>query len=320
MYPGKTYQPGYLLRFQQIIYCNPIDLSYIFKRNPDKFYEVTGVYSPMLPHSMGVTKMVLADLNVIYERDPAARNWLEILLCYPGLQALWLHRLSHWLYGLGLPLIPRLISHISRFLTGIEIHPGAQIGKGVFIDHGMGVVIGETAIVGDYAVIYQGVTLGGTGKETGKRHPTLGCNVVVGAGAKVLGNIQIGDNVRIGAASVVLRDVPQDSTVVGIPGRIRHSKSAAIDALAHDNLRDIEAEVIRSLFERVKTLEAEIEQLLQTTDLATPSPKRLNSPKATDSDVLALLEQAMEIATSRKPLDSSASNRLIEEFLDGTGI
>jgi serine O-acetyltransferase len=152
--------------------------------------------------------MLLTDLRTIYERDPAARNWLEVLFCYPGLQALMFHRLAHWLYKRDIPFIPRLISHISRFLTGIEIHPGAKIGKGVFIDHGMGVVIGETAVVGDYALIYQGVTLGGTGKETGKRHPTLGNNVVVGAGAKVLGNIRIGDNVRIGAGSVVLRDVP----------------------------------------------------------------------------------------------------------------
>ena len=125
---------------------------------------------------------LLADFRIIFERDPAARNWLVVLLCYPGLQAIASHRLAHGLHSLGIPLIPRLISHLSRFLTGIEIHPGAQIGKGVFIDHGMGVVIGETAIVGEYALIYQGVTLGGTGKETGKRHPTLGENVVVGAG------------------------------------------------------------------------------------------------------------------------------------------
>ncbi|HEY9711028.1 MAG TPA: serine O-acetyltransferase, partial [Oculatellaceae cyanobacterium] len=161
--------------------------------------------------------MILTDLRTIYERDPAARNWLEVLFCYPGVQALLFHRVTHWLYCIGIPFVPRLISHLTRFLTGIEIHPGAKIGKGVFIDHGLGVVIGETAIVGDYALIYQQVTLGGTGKETGKRHPTLGENVVVGAGAKVLGNIQIGDNVRIGAGSVVLRDVPSNRTVVGIP-------------------------------------------------------------------------------------------------------
>ena len=140
-----------------------------------------------------------SDFRIIFERDPAARNWLEVLLCYPGLQALVFHRFAHWLCSLGIPFFPRLISHTARFLTGVEIHPGAVIGESVFIDHGMGVVIGETAIIGNYALIYQGVTLGGTGKEIGKRHPTLGENVVVGAGAKVLGNIEIGDNVRIGA-------------------------------------------------------------------------------------------------------------------------
>jgi len=167
-----------------------------------------------------VLSILLADFKIIFERDPAARNWLEVLFCYPGLQALLCHRFAHWLYQIGIPFIPRLISHLARFLTGIEIHPGAQIGQGVFIDHGMGVVIGETAIIGDYALIYQGVTLGGTGKESGKRHPTLGENVVVGAGAKVLGNIYLGNNVRVGAGSVVLRDIPADCTVVGVPGRL----------------------------------------------------------------------------------------------------
>lgn len=262
--------------------------------------------------------MVLTDLRVIYERDPAARNWLEVLICYPGLQALVLHRFAHWLHGLGIPFMPRLVSHVSRFLTGIEIHPNATIGKGVFIDHGMGVVIGETAIVGDYAVIYQGVTLGGTGKETGKRHPTLGRNVVVGAGAKVLGNIEIGDNVRIGAASVVLRSVPSDSTVVGIPGRISRSKSVAIDALAHDNLRDVEAEVIRSLFERVKTLEAQIEQLHEQPVLTVgvdnqPCDQQEFSPDSSSpSEVVKSARQ--------KPNKRVNSDRLIEEFLDGAGI
>jgi serine O-acetyltransferase len=158
-----------------------------------------------------------ADFRIIFERDPAARNWLEVAFCYPGLQALILHRLAHELWGVGLPFIPRLISYIAHFLTGIEIHPGATIGRGVFIDRGMGVVIGETAIVGDYSLIYQGVTLGATGKQSSKHHPTVGENVVVGAGAKVLGNILIGNNVRIGAGSVVLRDIPSDCTIVGSP-------------------------------------------------------------------------------------------------------
>ncbi|NJL82010.1 MAG: serine O-acetyltransferase [Chloroflexaceae bacterium] len=203
---------------------------------------------------------LIADFRIIFERDPAARNWLEVLICYPGLQALFFYRFAHWLTILGIPFLPRFISHLARFLTGIEIHPGAQIGRGVFIDHGMGVVIGETAIIGDYALIYQGVTLGGTGKESGKRHPTLGQNVVVGSGAKVLGNIEIGNNVRIGAGSVVLRDVPSDCTVVGIPGRIIYRSGVRVDPLEHGNLPDSEATVIRALLDRIESLEQQVQQ------------------------------------------------------------
>lgn len=206
-------------------------------------------------------KSLLADFRIIFERDPAARNWLEVLFCYPGLQALMFHRLAHSLYCLGVPFLPRLISHIARFLTGIEIHPGAVIGEGVFIDHGMGVVIGETAIVGNYCLIYQGVTLGGTGKQTGKRHPTLGENVVVGGGAKVLGNLNIGDNVRIGAGSVVLRDVPSNCTVVGVPGRIVYRSGVRVSPLEHGSLPDSEAEVIRALVDRIDSLEQVVENL-----------------------------------------------------------
>ncbi|QSJ19267.1 serine O-acetyltransferase [Nostoc sp. UHCC 0702] len=242
--------------------------------------------------------MLITDLRTIYERDPAARNWLEVLFCYPGLQALIFHRVAHWLYKMGIPFIPRFLSHISRFLTGIEIHPGAVIGKGVFIDHGMGVVIGETAIVGDYALIYQGVTLGGTGKESGKRHPTLGSHVVVGAGAKVLGNIEIGDRVRIGAGSVVLRNAPSNTTVVGIPGRVTRQNDSNIDVLAHDKVRDVEAEVIRALFERVKALEKQVEQLeVQPSFSSTKvDNEQIDNPQTHNSD------------------------SMIEEFLDGAGI
>jgi serine O-acetyltransferase len=211
--------------------------------------------SPMVLNTLN------ADFRIIFERDPAAHSWLEVLFCYPGLQALFCHRVAHWLYCSRIPLIPRLISHLARFLTGIEIHPGAKIGKGVFIDHGMGVVIGETVIVGDYALIYQGVTLGGTGKDTGKRHPTLGENVVVGAGAKVLGNIQIGDQVRIGAGSVVLKDIPSNCTVVGVPGRIVPCKVELVDFLDHKRLPDPEAEIICTLFDRIQVLEQEIEHM-----------------------------------------------------------
>ncbi|PLZ95419.1 serine O-acetyltransferase [Fischerella thermalis CCMEE 5268] len=212
----------------------------------------------------GIFEPLWSDFRIIFERDPAARNWLEVLFCYPGFHALCLHRLAHWLHRHKIAFFPRLISHLGRFLTGIEIHPGAEIGKGVFIDHGMGVVIGETAIVGNYSLIYQGVTLGGTGKETGKRHPTLGENVVVGAGAKVLGNISIGAGARIGAGSVVLRDVPNDCTVVGIPGRnISHKQSKRLSPLEHGKLPDVEATVIRSLLERIEQLEQQV-QILKT--------------------------------------------------------
>lgn len=160
------------------------------------------------------------DISAVFERDPAARSYLEVLLCYPGLHALWGHRVSHWLWGHNLRFLARLNSQLVRLFTGIEIHPGAQIGHRLFIDHGMGVVIGETAMIGDDVTLYQGVTLGGTGKEKGKRHPTIGNNVSIGSGAKLLGNITIGENCRIGAGSVVLRNVPDNATVVGVPGHM----------------------------------------------------------------------------------------------------
>ena len=203
-------------------------------------------------------RAIRADLAIIKERDPACRGTLEILLCYPGFHALVLHRLSHRLWHLGLALPARLLSQLSRGLTGIEIHPGARIGEGVFIDHGMGVVIGETSVIGNNCLLYQGVTLGGTGKQHGKRHPTLLDNVVVGAGAKVLGAITVGSNTRIGAGSVLLRDVGPDSTVVGIPGRVIHQSGVRIDPLAHSALPDAEARVIRNLMERIDSLENDL--------------------------------------------------------------
>ncbi len=252
---------------------------------------------------------LIADFRIIFERDPAARNWLEVLLCYPGLQSLLLHRVSHWLHNFGLPFIPRFISHLGRFITGIEIHPGAKIGKGVFIDHGMGVVIGETSIIGDYCLIYQGVTLGGTGKETGKRHPTLGENVVVGAGVKVLGNILVGNNVRIGAGSVVLRDVPSDCTVVGVPGRIVYRPGGVrVNPLEHGNLPDSEAAVIRTLVDRIEQLENQLQELKQaqsqTHSLVSAGIKDFCK---TDEDL---------------PLPNSCllKDKEIREFLDGSGI
>jgi len=261
-----------------------------------------------------VLNTLTTDFRIIFERDPAARNWLEVLFCYPGLQALVLHRIAHQLHKRQILLIPRLISHIARFLTGIEIHPGASIGKGVFIDHGMGVVIGETAIIGNYALIYQGVTLGGTGKESGKRHPTLGENVVVGAGAKVLGNIQIGNNVRIGAGSVVLRDVPSDCTVVGVPGRVVYRAGERVEPLEHGRLPDSEAQVIRALVDRIEILEQELQTLRQMT---------INSlPHSPIPAMVAIATAPAEEST--EAIDHAIACRLrdkvIEEFLNGSGI
>lgn len=211
-------------------------------------------------------QILLTDFRIIFERDPAARNWLEVLCCYPGLHALFLHRIAHWLHLRQVSFFPRLISHLARFFTGIEIHPGAAIGRGVFIDHGMGVVIGETAIVGNYSLIYQGVTLGGTGKQSGKRHPTLGENVVVGTGAKVLGNVQIGNHVRVGAGSIVLQDIPDSSTVVGVPGRIVGRSSKRVCPLEHGQLPDTEAAVIRTLVDRIERLEQQLQTLQLKSD------------------------------------------------------
>ncbi len=209
------------------------------------------------------------DLAAIKERDPAVKSTLEIILCYPGFHAVVLHRLAHFFYRRRFFLVARIISHISRFLTQIEIHPGARIGEGFFIDHGAGVVIGETAEIGDNVTIYQGVTLGGTGKEKGKRHPTVGNNVVIGAGAKILGSIAIGDNVKVGAGSVVIDPIPSGCTVVGVPGRVVRGRARREEVdLEHGNLPDPVAEVlsrlrreIEQLTARVATLEAKLAEV-----------------------------------------------------------
>lgn len=258
---------------------------------------------------LSVFKSLKAEFQNILDRDPAAKNGLEVLFCYPSLHAIIGHRVAHHLYQREIPFVPRLISQIMRFFTGIEIHPGAQIGQCVFIDHGVGVVIGETAIVGDNVLIYQGVTLGGTGKEIGKRHPTLGDNVVVGAGAKVLGNIYIGDNVRIGAGSVVLRHIPADSTVVGVPGRIIRRLGDRVISLEKESLQDPEAEAIRALFERIKFLEQEVERMkAQRGTFLTRHPLEHshNHHGSLDFHVLGL--------------NSQVNNKVIEDFLDGAGI
>lgn len=203
---------------------------------------------------------ITADFQAIFQRDPAARNKLEVLFCYPGFHALLVYRVAHALHRSQVPFLPRFLSYLARFATGVEIHPAAQLGRGIVIDHGMGVVIGETAIVGDYTLIYQGVTLGGTGKEQGKRHPTVGSHVVIGAGAKVLGNIEVGDRTRIGAGSVVLRSVPPDCTAVGIPARVIHRNPAD-----QRPLPDTEAIVIRTLLDRIEKLEEAIATLQNPT-------------------------------------------------------
>ncbi|MDA8233919.1 MAG: serine O-acetyltransferase [Clostridia bacterium] len=208
------------------------------------------------------------DIKVIFERDPAAKSVWEVVLCYPGLHAVILHRLAHYFYQKGWVIIPRLISQISRWITGIEIHPGAKIGEGLFIDHGTGVVIGETAEVGNNVTIYQGVTLGGTGKERGKRHPTVGNNVVISAGAKIIGSFTVGDNARIGAGSVVTKPVPPNTTVVGVPGKvvvrdgvnIADVDMSVID-LHHDQLPDPVAEMILCLQRKIDRLEHRIVEL-----------------------------------------------------------
>ena len=203
------------------------------------------------------------DIRAVLERDPAAKSTLEVLLCYPGVHALLCHRLAHFLFCHRFILLSRLLSQFSRFITGVEIHPGAKIGSALFIDHGMGVVIGETTEIGSNVTIYQGVTLGGTGKEKGKRHPTVCDNVVIGAGAKVLGPIEIGSGVRIGAGSVVLNPVPPGSTVVGIPGRIvfyKGEKVASVN-LNHTDLPDPVAEVLNRLQDQIDQLRFQQEEL-----------------------------------------------------------
>lgn len=199
------------------------------------------------------------EIRAIQERDPAARSAVEVVLLYSGLHAVVLHRLAHPLWKMKVPLLPRAISQFARMFTGIEIHPGADIGEGLLIDHGTGVVIGETAIVGNNVTLYQGVTLGGTGKETGKRHPTLGNNIVVGAGAKILGNIIIGDNSYIGANAVVLQSVPSNATVVGVPGYVTKQDGEKIDKkLAHAQILDPVRQDIDELNQRLTALEKKI--------------------------------------------------------------
>ncbi|MCJ8014974.1 serine O-acetyltransferase [Paenibacillus sp. KQZ6P-2] len=212
-------------------------------------------------------KQIKSDIQTVFENDPAARSLFEVVFTYSGLHAIWAHRIAHKFYTRRWFTLARIISQSSRFMTGIEIHPGARIGQRLFIDHGMGVVIGETCEIGDDVVIYQGVTLGGTGKEKGKRHPTIGNNVVIASGAKVLGSFKVGDQCNIGANSVVLREVPSNSTVVGIPGTIVKQDGRRVDRLSHQ-LPDPIVDSIRSMQKEIDRLRSELESIKdENTDL-----------------------------------------------------
>jgi serine O-acetyltransferase len=215
-------------------------------------------------------RTIREEIDTTFQKDPAAKSVIEVLLCYPGFHAILLHRMAHYLYKKRLPLIPRIISQFSRFITGIEIHPGATIGRRFFIDHGMGVVIGETTEIGDDVLLYQNATLGGTGKEKGKRHPTIGDNVVIATGAKILGSFTVGSNSKIGAGSVVLSEVPPHSTVVGIPGRVVYRFGQKVDMcddgvnpdnLAHNNLPDPVEEMLRCLQQHLNRLDEKISRM-----------------------------------------------------------
>ncbi|TVM03316.1 MAG: serine O-acetyltransferase [Candidatus Brocadia sp. WS118] len=227
------------------------------------------------------------DIDVAFHNDPAARSKFEVLLCYPGIHALWLHRISHYLWTIGWIILSRFISHINRFLTGVEIHPAAQIGRGVFIDHGMGVVIGETAVIGDGCLLYKGVVLGGTTIEKVKRHPNLGKKVVVGSNACILGNITIGDYARIGSGSVVTKDVPPHATVVGVPGRIikQRKKEEQETMLDHGQLPDPIAEAIMTVLKENSKLKLRVKKLESALNLSSEAD---DAASETESEIMTI--------------------------------
>ncbi len=225
-----------------------------------------------MPHMLS---LIREDVANVLEHDPAAKSRLEVYLCYSGLHAVWFYRVNHWLWNHGAFLLGRMLSQAARFLTGIEIHPGAKIGRRLFIDHGHGVVIGETAIVGNDVTLYQGVTLGGTGKEHGKRHPTIEDNVVVGGGAKILGNIVVGKNCRIGAGSVVLRNVPEDSTVVGVPGHIIFREGKRVVITDPKQINDPLSEALAAVATEVSKLRERVQQLEGSGMKSDPPPESL---------------------------------------------
>ncbi|MFC2092202.1 serine O-acetyltransferase [Elusimicrobiota bacterium] len=246
-------------------------------------------------------KTIKEDIGTVFKKDPAVKNILEVILCYPGLWAIWSHRIAHWFYLHKIYTFSRVMSHLSRFLTGIEIHPGAKIGRRFFIDHGMGVVIGETAEIGDDVLIYQGVVLGGTSLEKKKRHPTLRNGVVVGAGAIVLGSIDIGDNSRIGAGSVVISDVPSNATVVGVPGKVGLGFSGKeIELLEHGKLPDPIADALRFFMKENEKLQERVKNL------------------ETLEGVISKIDERIE--EKRKEIEKIFAKKTGEQFLDGEGI
>ena len=225
-----------------------------------------------MPH---LFSLIREDVSNVMDHDPAAKSRLEVFFCYAGLHAVWFYRMNHWLWNHGFFFLGRWLSQVARLLTGIEIHPGARVGRRLFIDHGMGVVIGETAIVGDDVTLYQGVTLGGTGKEHGKRHPTLEDNVVVGGGAKILGNIIVGKNCRIGAGSVVLRNVPENSTVVGVPGHIVFREGKRVVITDPKQINDPLSEALASVATEVNKLRERVQRLEGAEAVSEPVPASL---------------------------------------------
>jgi len=246
-------------------------------------------------------KTIKEDIQNIFAKDPAAKNTFEVLLCYPGLHSIWFYRIAHWFYRNKMYTIARIISHFSRFATGIEIHPGAKIGRRFFIDHGMGVVIGETSEIGDDVLMYQGVVLGGTSLKKKKRHPTLGNEVVIGAGAIVLGAINIGDRARVGAGSVVVTDVPPNSTVVGVPGRIGIGFSIKeIQALEHGKLPDPIADAIRFVTKEQEKLKGRVKKLEKLENITKHIDRRIEKRK--------------------KEIESVFFSKSKEEFSEGAGI
>jgi serine O-acetyltransferase len=246
-------------------------------------------------------KALKEDIKTVFTKDPAVKNTLEAILCYPGLHSIWLHRIAHWFYKKKMHMIARIISHINRHFTAIEIHPGAKIGKRFFIDHGMGVVIGETTEIGDDVLMYQGVVLGGTSWEKKKRHPTLGNNVVIGAGAILLGSINIGENARIAAGSVVITDVPPNATVVGVPGRIGLGfDSKEIQALEHGKLPDPIADAVRFVMKEQEKLEERIKKL------------------ETLEGVISKIDERIE--EKRNEIEKTFTSKNGEKFSEGKGI